>query len=345
MATTALRRRFDWERLTDEALLEVRLSDLPVRIEGTPLEERVRRLHFELDESGLRFRPHVWLSEEWFTPDGVPGFAIPFYLAHPRLMKLERRQMLEVEGGTERECLRIMRHEAGHAIDNAFLFRSRPRWRQLFGRFNAPYPDSYQPDPTSRDFVLHLGAWYAQAHPAEDFAETFAVWLATYETRWRRRYAGWGALAKLEYVDRLMRDAAGRAPKNRRRERVEELSELKLTLGEHYRRKREHYSMEWPTDFDRDLLRVFPAGARSAESPTAASFLRRRGRELVHAVARGTGLHHYTLSQLLSKVVERSKLLGLRVAGPEAEAHGGALVLLTVQAMKVVHTGYHRIPL
>ncbi|HEX7955686.1 MAG TPA: putative zinc-binding metallopeptidase, partial [Pyrinomonadaceae bacterium] len=315
------------------------------RIEGTPLAERVLRLHFELDEAGLRFRPHVWLSEEWFSPDGVPGFAIPFYLAHPRLMKLERRQMLEVEGGTERECLRIMRHEAGHALDNAFNLHARRRWRELFGSFRAPYPESYQPDPTSRDFVLHLGAWYAQAHPAEDFAETFAVWLATHEARWRRRYEGWGALAKLEYVDRLMREAAGRAPKNRRRDRVEELSTLRMTLGEHYRRKREHYSIEWPADFDRDLLRVFPAAARDTSVPTAASFLRRRGRELVHAVARGTGLHHYTLSQLLTKVVERSRLLGLRVAGAEDAALSGALVLLTVQAMKVVHTGYHRIPL
>jgi len=342
---TALKTRFDWDSLTDEQLLSMRLCDLPVRIEGTPIEERVRRLHFELDESGLRFRPHVWLSEEWFSPDGVPGFAVPFYLAHPRLMKLERRQMLEVEGGSERECLRIMRHEAGHAIDNAFLFRSRPRWRSLFGRYNSPYPDSYQPDPTSRDFVLHLGAWYAQAHPAEDFAETFAVWLATHEARWRRRYNGWGARAKLEYVDRLMKEVAGRPPKNRRRERVDELSALRFTLAEHYRRKREHYSLEWPGDFDRDILRVFSDSARHASGATAASFLRRRGRELVHAVARGTGLHHYTLSQLLAKVVERSKLLRLRVAGAEAEAHSGALVLLTVQAMKVVHMGYHRIPL
>jgi hypothetical protein len=346
MATTALIRKFDWGSVTDEELLGLRLCDLPVRIEGTVLEERVRRLHFELDESGLRFRPHVWLSEEWFSPDGVPGFAIPFYLAHPRLSKLERRQMLEVEGGTERECLRIMRHETGHALDNAFLFRTRPRWRRLFGRFNSPYPDSYQPDPTSRDFVLHLGAWYAQAHPAEDFAETFAVWLATYEPRWRRRYAGWGALAKLEYVDRLIRGAAGRPPKNRRRDRVDDLSELRTTLAQHYRRKREHYSIEWPADFDRDLLRVFHGGpARRDEGETAAGFLRRRGRVLVHAVARGTGLHHYTLAQLLAKVIERSKLLRLRVAGAEEEALGGALVLLTVQAMKVVHTGYHRIPL
>src|SRR5438309_8112113 len=108
----AVRAAFAWNSITDDELLDLRLSDLPVRIEGTVLEERVRRSRFELDESGLRFRPQAWLSVEWFTPDGVPGFSIPFCPAHRRLMRLERRQMLEVEGGTERECLRIMRHEA-----------------------------------------------------------------------------------------------------------------------------------------------------------------------------------------------------------------------------------------
>src|SRR5947209_2259722 len=132
MASQATRMARALNSMTDEELLGLRLSDLPVRIEGTPLEERVRRIRLELDESGLRFRPHVWLGEEWFSPDGVPGFAIPFYLAHPRLMKLERKQMLEVEGGTESECLRIMRHEAGHALDNAFGLHLRRGWRKYF---------------------------------------------------------------------------------------------------------------------------------------------------------------------------------------------------------------------
>jgi len=182
-AAATARSRIALERLTDDELLELRLCDLPVRIEGTHLEERVGQLYAELEERGLRFRPHVWLSEEWFSPDGVPGFAIPFYLAHPRLLRLERRQMLEVEGGTAKECMGIMRHESAHALDNAFRFRSRRRWRELFGLFSQPYPQSYQPEPTSRAFVLHLGAWYAQAHPAEDFAETFAVWLASPSAR------------------------------------------------------------------------------------------------------------------------------------------------------------------
>src|ERR687893_1709460 len=144
-----------WHEMPDDELLDVRLCDLPLKIEGTPLAERLERINYELELRGLRFRPHVWLSEEWFSPDGVPGFAIPFYLAHPRLMKLERAQMLEVEGGTEKECLGIMRHEAGHALSNAFRLHHRRKWRELFGRFSEPYPKYYQPNPNSREYVLH----------------------------------------------------------------------------------------------------------------------------------------------------------------------------------------------
>src|SRR5207249_11178092 len=145
------------------------------------------------------------------------------------------KRMPEVEGGRERECLAIMRHGAARALANAYLFRRRPRWRHLFGSFRQPYPSSSQPDPTSRDFVLHLGAWYAQAHPAEDFAETFAVWL-TPASRWRERYEGWPALHKLEYIDHLMKELVGVAPKNYLRSKVEPLSQVKRTLPQHYRR-------------------------------------------------------------------------------------------------------------
>src|SRR5262245_46916907 len=196
-------------RMSNEQLLDLRLRDLPLKISGTPLEGVVTRLYEELDARGLRFKPHVWLSEDWFTPDKVSGFAIPFYLAHPRLIKLERRQMLQVEGGSENECLRIMRHEVGHALDNAFDLHRRRRYRETFGPFSRPYPDWYKPEPNSRDYVVHLPGWYAQAHPAEDFAETFAVWMAP-GSRWRRRYEGWRAMRKLEYVAEVMREISGK---------------------------------------------------------------------------------------------------------------------------------------
>jgi len=133
--------RFPWHRLTDEHLLDLRICDLALKIKGSFLEPHIKRLYSELNERGIRFKPHVWLSEEWFSPDSAPGIAIPFYLAHPRLMKLERKQMLEVEGGTDPECMRILRHEAGHAINTAFRLHFKRRWRELFGSFAQRYPD------------------------------------------------------------------------------------------------------------------------------------------------------------------------------------------------------------
>jgi hypothetical protein len=221
----------DINRMGDEELLDLRLRDLPVRIQGTNLEGRIQRLYGELEFRGLRFRPHTWLSEEWFTPDGIAGFAIPFYLTHARLIKLERRQMLEVEGATENECMRILRHEAGHAMDNAFRLHLRREWKDLFGSFHQPYPTWYQPEPNSRDYVLNLTAWYAQAHPAEDFAETFAAWLKP-GGRWRNEYSGWGAMRKLEYVDRLMTELAGKKPPSSSPRRVvEPIRELSTTCA------------------------------------------------------------------------------------------------------------------
>ena len=196
----------DWPNLGDEELLDARLAELPLSIEGT-LASRIAQLREELDTRGLRFPLHFYLSDEWFTPDGATSIAIPFYLAHARLEKLEETQMFEVEGGEHEWCMRILRHEAGHAIDNAFRLRRRRQRRETFGSPSIPYPEFYTPKPYSKSFVLHLDAWYAQSHPDEDFAETFAVWL-TPSSEWRGRYAGWPALKKLEYMDALMQSVS-----------------------------------------------------------------------------------------------------------------------------------------
>src|SRR6266446_1067452 len=143
-------RRFAWETLTDDQLLSLRFCDLKLTIEGTDLEVAIERLYRELATRGIRFRPHCWLAEEWFSPDGVPGIAIPFYLAHPRLRRLERRVIHEAEGGNANWLMRILRHEAGHAVDSAFRLRRRRRWREVFGPASRPYPQHYRPRPGSR---------------------------------------------------------------------------------------------------------------------------------------------------------------------------------------------------
>jgi hypothetical protein len=237
-----------------------------------------------------------------------------------------------------------MRHEAGHVFDNAFRLHARPRYRELFGPFARPYPNWYKPEPNSRDHVLHLPAWYAQSHPAEDFAETFAVWLAP-GSRWKRQYAGWPALRKLEYIDELMKTLAGRSPANRSRRRVDPLNRIEITLREHYRNKREHYAFLWPPDYDRDLLRIFSSEARDKSCPSAVGFLRRHRRELCHEVAEGTGVHNYAIDQMLAQMINRCRELRLRVSLTQQHAKQKLFVLLTVQTMNGIHTGYSRVAL
>ena len=167
-----------WTRLTDEELLQLRMCDLRLDLHALAARNATSSgCTSELDDRGIRFRPHVWLSEEWFSPDGVPGIAVPFYLAHPRLMRLARKMTREVEGSNVNWLMRILRHEAGHAIDSAYRLRRRAHWRALFGPASRPYRARYRARPASRHHVQHLGDWYAQSHPTEDFAETFAVWL------------------------------------------------------------------------------------------------------------------------------------------------------------------------
>src|SRR5579862_1587160 len=268
------RRKYAWENMTDEQLLKQRLSSLRVQVKGTWLEDCLGNLNEELRARGIRLRPHGWMSSEWFSPADVPGIAIPFYLAHPRLMKLEKKMMLEVEGGTWSECMAILRHEAGHAVQHAYQLQRRRRWQQLFGPSSKHYPRYYRPNPASRRYVQHLRLWYAQSHPDEDFAETFAVWLRP-RSNWRTRYAGWPALKKLEYVDELMDEIAGKRPPVTTRERLDPLSTFSETLGDYYKNKRELYLVDPPRTYDRDLLRLFSADPKHRHAETAASFIRR----------------------------------------------------------------------
>jgi putative zinc-binding metallo-peptidase len=316
-----------WARLTDEQLLSLRFCDLGLTLRGTVVERKVHEIERELEGRGLRFKPHVWLSEEWFSPDGVPGLAVPFYMAHPRLMRLERRMMLEAEGGNSTWLTRILRHEIGHALDNAFRLRRRKAFRRVFGHAFRRYPDTYRPRPASRNFVLHLGRWYAQSHPTEDFAETFAVWLQP-KARWRREYEGWPALRKLEFVDSTMQELRGKTPPVDNRNLYEPLHENELTLREHYRLKLKTYSVDRPEDYDRRLKRVFPRRTAGKRRLSAATFLRRARPQLERLLLRRSRLHPYLVKQVLASVIQRCHELDLVVVGPQRDAKRAALGVL-----------------
>ena len=205
-----------WETVRLE-LLNTKISDLGLRLEGSPVEPYTRRLLKELEGRGIRFRPEFYLTDVWGCPNKVPVIGIPFYLADPRLIRLEEEQAGEIEDG--REIMMYLRHEAGHAVNYAYRLWRKPGWRETFGAFSRPYPRTFRPDRASRAFVRHLdtrsyGRMYAQRHPDEDFAETFAVWL-TPRGRWRQRYRLWPALRKLNYVDGLMKGIRDETPRVR----------------------------------------------------------------------------------------------------------------------------------
>jgi hypothetical protein len=331
----------DWSDYGDEQLLDSRMADLPLAIEGT-LAARIAQLQEELSARGLRLDTHFYLSDEWFTPDGSTSIAIPFYLAHHRLEKLEEAQMLEVEGGEHEWCMRILRHEAGHVIDNAFRLRLRRQRREIFGSPSIPYPDFYTPKPYSKSFVLHLDAWYAQSHPDEDFAETFAVWL-TPSSEWRQRYVGWPAMKKIEYMDALMQSLREKTPRVQNGEEVDPLRRLHKTLRRHYRNKRRHYGVDHPNFYDRDLRRIFSDAPEYATNITAAQFIARIRRQVRRVVASWTGIYQYTIDQVIEDMISRCRELKLRLAGSDEQARQEFTVLLTVQTMNHLQSGGHRL--
>jgi Putative zinc-binding metallo-peptidase len=332
----------NWASWSDDKLLDLPMCRLGVSLESGFLSKQIEQLYAELEAKHLRFRPHFWISNEWFTPDGVPGIAVPFYLAHPRLVKLELAQMLEVEGGTPEWCMRILRHEAGHAIENAYRIRRLRSRQQVFGKSSQPYPQYYRPRPYSRSFVRHLDVWYAQSHPDEDFAETFAVWL-TPDSTWSDRYKGWPVLKKLQYLDSLLKSLADMPPKVVTREAVDPLQIIKKTLREHYERKRSHYGVERPSFYDPDLKRLFSDAPTHAGKMTAATFLKRFRKEVRRKVAAWTGEYQYTIDQVLEDMIQRCRELGLHLPIPEEQAKLDCTILLTVHTMNYLRSGRHKV--
>ena len=327
-----------WARLPDAELLKWRIKDLG--LEGSGLEKKIGQLEKELDLQGIWFHPPCYLAAEWACPDEIPALGIAFYLAHPRLRRLENRMMLEVEGGTHDEFMRILRHECGHTVNYAFLLHRKKKWRELFGPFDAEYREAYRVRPYSRRYVRNLENWYAQMHPDEDFAETFAVWLNP-RRKWRKEYEGWGALEKLEYVDELMRkEVIAQPPKvtAKRREFVGRVDRLTTTLEAHYKRRRSEHAHQYNDYYDSELQQLFSSGPEAHGTP-AAEFLKRRRRQLVDLVSKWSRESKYNMNELLDTVIERCGELDLVMDGGEADEMLEVAAYLTSLAVNYKYTG------
>ncbi len=300
-----------WEHLSDEDLLEVRLCDLGVRIEGSELQPRIRQLFQELEDRNLNLRPMCFLADEWLCPDGQSAIGIPFYLAHPRLKSLEFRMMFEVEGGTPSWCMKLLRHEAGHAFDHTYGLSRREDWRRVFGSPRQRYnPYFYMVDPRSKRHVRNLPDNYAQCHPSEDFAEAFAVWLNP-ASQWRTRYEDWPAMRKLRYVDRVMREITGRPAPRKYPVLQNEARAMQSTLKSYYQRKRRLYRRGDLSFAARDLKKIFRVSRADRPRDPASAFIRRHKRSLVESIAGWTGAKPHPVSRLVAELARQCDEHGL----------------------------------
>jgi hypothetical protein len=329
-----------WETVRYE-LLNSRICDLGLHIDDSPVDPFTRRLNREIERKELTFEPEFYLTDSWGCPDQVPVIGIPFYLADLRLSRIEEEQTGEIEDSSS--IMMLLRHEAGHAVNYAYRLFEDPDWAAVFGPFSRPYRDSFEPNPFSRQFVRHIvhhryGRTYAQKHPDEDWAETFAVWL-TPRSGWRRRYRNWPALQKLEYVDRVMKRYRSATPRYRRKELCTPVEEMDMLLVEHYGQRAERYRAAAQGYVDDKLREIFPVTKGDGQFP-AVDFLRKHRRQLAERVTRWAGLPQPEVEALLAKLEDRAEALDLAL--PRARTGAklmDATALATSLAMNFAYTG------
>jgi hypothetical protein len=329
-----------WETVRYE-LLNSKICDLGLRIEGSPVEPFVQRLYRELAAKGLQFRPECYLTDTWGCPNEVPVIGIPFYLADKRLLRIEEEQTGEIE--SEQSIMMLMRHEAGHAINYAYRLYTDPAWAETFGSFTRPYRDTFEANPFSRQFVRHLdhhqnGRTYAQKHPDEDFAETFAVWL-TPRSGWRRRYRDWPAFRKLQYVNHIGKIIGDEPPKRSRGPLCDPVEEMAMLLVEHYGQRAARYRDAAQGYVDDKLREVFP-DVRGRTLLPASELLQKQQEDLLSRVTRWSGLPAGEVSTLLAKLEDRATALDLHFRRRDlAEKLMDVTALATSLALNFAYTG------
>ena len=270
-------RELSFQTLLNEPIggLELRPADV--------LRACLIQLRRELKKQKIAFFPHFYFGEEpWGCIDRTGSVGVPFFLANNALRRIAERYYYAY---SKKDIMMYLRHEAGHALNYAYKLWIRPDWRETFGPFHKTYRSFYNHDPYSKDYVRYLhfigNPHYAQKHPDEDFAETFAVWLDP-ASKWKWNYRRWkGALHKLRYIDRLFR-----------RERVAEHRPLRVRYNESdsYRNIRstiaEYFEIEKKVDprikeYTQDLKEIFLSGrSRSRRTMRADLFIRNYGEHI-----------------------------------------------------------------
>jgi len=325
------------DELSDSELLKMRICDLPISFEESPFFELKSKLLKDLERKGIVFKPKIWISDDWFCPDGVTGFAMPFFLMHPRLIELERKMMGIVEGESKSWFMKLLRHECGHAVDNAYFLKDCKQRIRLFGDHAVEYPDSYEAKKFSKKFVQHLEDGYAQAHPEEDWAETFALWL-TPRSAWKKNYENWPAIKKLEYIDKRMKSIKGSSPNVICYQKVDELETLDISLRTYYNRKRDRFLLN---SCESHLNRFLVSRTRSKkDTRDLYEELKKNRNSLKKYLAKSLDQKNYQVEGILSDLecLAKNKGLTIKKGKPKKELQG----LVSAHARRFFKEGKHR---
>ncbi len=288
------------------------IRDLGLTITGTALEPVLEAFEGELMAAGItKIKPRFYLSTEWGVPYESIAIAIPFYLARPELTMLQAEQACHVEGSGPKDILKYLRHEMGHVVNYAYKLYETKEWIERFGSMEKPYEDEYRPRPFSREFVHHLPGWYAQKHPDEDWAETFAIWL-TPGLDWRKEFAKWpGALRKLEYCARTMADLFDREPLITTAEFDEDIASLSISLEQYYKGGTAGLPTERPAELEQMLRTIFTETESMTVRLAASDLIQRIQHELPASVFQWTGHLPERTRWLLEFLAERADALEL----------------------------------
>lgn len=321
-----------------QEILSKPIREMGLKLEGSPIERFVQQFYRELERKGLKkFRPQCYLSDEWGCPSEEPVIGIPFYLADPKLQRLER-EMNDLEDS--RQIMMYMRHEAGHAFNYAYQLFKTPEWRELFGPFRRPYRDFYRPVAFSRQYVRHMEGWYAQKHPDEDFAETFAVWM-TPRAQWRKRYKGWGAMKKLLYMERIGKKFSNVEPLVAHGTADITVEQMYVTVADFYDKAAVQQLSPGDLTLDTDLMDIFNASRRRKKGVRPAiDFLRENRKTITDKVTYWTGVQRPLLKKLMEAIESRVAELKLNVDITGERQHLTELVAyMTALAMNYISRG------
>tara|TARA_R110002072_G_scaffold534_7_gene4168 strand:- start:68460 stop:69464 length:1005 start_codon:yes stop_codon:yes gene_type:complete len=321
------------DQLSQEEILDLRICDLQLNLKKSWISPLIKDLYRELKSKGLHFKPHVWISDDWFSPDGQAGFAIPFFILHPKLIKLEREAKGYVEGCNANWAMKLIRHETGHAIDNAFRLRALKKRQSIFGKTSTPYPDNYEINPYSKKYVRHLSGHYAQAHPDEDWAETFALWL-TPKSNWKEKYQGWGALAKLNYLNQVMKDLRFTSQKNINQREIDCWNKDTRTLREFFKARAKSRIKK-----EKFLQKELGPVISSRKRIPAYAFLRAQRSLLKRELGVQLKVPQYKINTFLSDLMLTTKKNDLYFSKSEKEI----LQTLSKSAKSYINKGNHKV--